>query len=412
MHVSLFQKRIVKRAVFVMLNKKIALARRLLSPLLITALLLFAPRGGRMATFASQQAVSIPGRVCPDTPPGFAHCTAILDPSNVASNSATPPGLSPSDLQAAYNLPSATAGQGQTIAVIDAYDDPKAESDLGVYRAQFGLPPCTTANGCFRKVAQDGSTDYPAPDVNWAAEISLDLDMISATCPNCHLLLVEASSGGYSDLGAAVNTAARLGANVISNSYAGIEPDNAAAISESYYKHPGIAITASSGDNGYGASFPASSQYVTAVGGTTLRRDSSARGWSESAWSSTGSGCSAYIPKPSWQTDSGCSNRTLVDVAAVADPNTGVAIYDTYNRSGWLETGGTSVATPIIASVYALAGNESSIIYGSYPYSHSSSLFNITTGSNGSCSPPYLCTAGPGYNGPTGLGTPNGTRAF
>jgi subtilase family serine protease len=386
--------------------------RKLLSLFVLIALLLFASYGRVMIAFATRQAVNQLVRVCPDTPPGFAHCTAILDKPDITGQSSSPEGLGPSDLQAAYNLPSATAGQGQTIAVIDAYDDPNAESDLGVYREQFGLSPCTTANGCFQKIDQDGGENYPGADVSWATEISLDLDMASAICPNCHLLLVEASSDGYTDLGAAVNTAVRLGANVISNSYAGTEPDNAADLSENYYKHTGVAITASSGDGGYGASFPASSQYVTAVGGTSLKRDNSARGWNESAWSSTGSGCSAFIPKPSWQTDRGCSNRTLVDIAAVADPNPGVSVYDSYQQSGWIKMGGTSVATPIIAGVYALAGNESSIIYGSYPYSHRNSLFNITTGSNGTCNPSYLCRAGPGYNGPTGLGTPNGTGAF
>jgi len=178
--------------------------------------------------------------------------------------------------------------------------------------------------------------------------------------------------------------------------------------------HPGIAITVSSGDGGYGVEFPAASQYVTAVGGTTLT-GSLQSGWNETAWSGAGSGCSAYIPKPSWQKDSGCANRTVADVAADADPNTGVAVYDSFRYqgySGWLVFGGTSVASPIIASVYALAGNAASVIDGASPYAHTGSLHDITSGSNGSCGGSYLCTAGPGYDGPTGNGTPNGTGAF
>lgn len=390
--------------------------KKLLSPVLCATLLLGASRSVVLTTliaFAStgHHTVSHQVRVCPDVPAGFAHCMAILVFSSLTSN-AVPQGLNPSDLQAAYKLPSATAGKGQTIAIVDAYDDPNAESDLGVYRAQFGLPPCTTANGCFRKVDQHGGTNYPDADPNWSAEISLDLDMVSAACPNCHILLVEASGNGYDQLGGAVNTAASLGAQVISNSYGGAEPPTASSLEKSYYKHSGIALTVSSGDSGYGAGFPASSQYVTAVGGTSLTRDNSARGWSEIAWNNAGSGCSAFISKPSWQTDSGCTKRTVADVSAVADPGTGVSVYDTYQRAGWLTMGGTSVAAPIIASAYALAGNESSLTYGSYPYSHANSLFDITSGSNGACAPPYLCNAGPGYDGPTGLGTPNGIGAF
>jgi subtilase family serine protease len=294
---------------------------------------------------------------------------------------------------------------------VDAYDDPNAESDLGVYRSQFGLSACTTANGCFGKVDQNGGTNYPRGSGSWTQEISLDVDMVSAICPNCHILLVEATTNSFANLSTAVDTAARLGANAISNSYGGSEYSNEVN-DQSHYNHPGIAITASSGDSGYGVQFPAASQYVTAVGGTSLTKASNTRGWSETAWSGAGSGCSAYIAKPSWQKDPGCSNRTVADVSADADPNTGVSVYDTYHTSGWLVFGGTSVASPIIASVYALAGNAGSVTYGSYPYSHTSSLFDVTSGSNGSCGGSYLCTAGPGYDGPTGLGTPDGAGGF
>ena len=353
-------------------------------------------------------------RVCGAAAAGYARCHAVLRVNGVTPNASSPSGYNPPDLQAAYNLPSAAAGTGQTVAIVDAYDDPNAESDLGVYRSQFGLSGCTTANGCFRKVDQSGGTKYPKANGSWSQEISLDLDMVSAVCPNCHILLVEASSNSFANLSAAVDTAASLGANAISNSYGGAEFSGETS-AQSHYNHPGVAITVSSGDSGYGVQFPAASQYVTAVGGTTLARDGSTRGWAETAWSGAGSGCSAYISKPSWQTDPGCSRRTVADVSADADPNTGVSVYDSFayrGASGWLVFGGTSVASPIIASVYALAGNAGVVTYGSYPYSHASALFDVTSGSNGNCGGSYLCTAGPGYDGPTGLGTPNGSGGF
>ncbi len=353
-------------------------------------------------------------KVCPSAAPGEARCHSFVRVDGGGSPLATsgPTGYNPVDLLAAYKLAS-TGGAGQTIAIVDAYDDGNAESDLAVYRSQFGLPPCTTANGCFRKVDQNGGTKYPRGDMGWAEEISLDLDMASAICPNCKILLVEASSNSFANLAAAVDRAALLGATVISNSYGGGE--YAGELSDQvHFNHPGVAITVSSGDNGFGVEFPAASQYVTAVGGTTLTRDASTRGFSETVWSGAGSGCSAYITKPSWQTDAACSRRTVADVSAVADPNTGVSVYDTYrlHPGGWLVFGGTSVSAPIIGGVYALAGNSRSITYGSYSYSHTSSLFDIISGSNGSCGGSYLCTAQFGFDGPTGNGTPNGTGAF
>ncbi|UTI66794.1 S53 family peptidase [Paraconexibacter antarcticus] len=351
--------------------------------------------------------------VCPGAPAGFAHCDSqvVTDGSGAPLATATPSGYGPADLQAAYVLPSATAGAGRTIAIVDAYDDPNAESDLGVYRAQYGLSPCTTANGCFKKVNQAGvQGSYPRADGGWAQEISLDVDMASAVCPNCKILLVEAKTNSFANLSTAVDTAAALGASTISNSYGGSEYASEVT-DQSHYNHPGIAVTVSSGDNGYGVEFPAASQYVTAVGGTSLKRAASTRGWAETAWSGAGSGCSAYIAKPSWQKDTGCSKRTVADVSAVADPNTGVAVYDSFRGSGgWLVFGGTSVSAPVIAGVYALAGNT--VSDGSYPYLHTSDLFDVTSGSNGTCGGSYLCTATTGFDGPTGLGTPNGVGAF
>jgi subtilase family serine protease len=346
--------------------------------------------------------------VCNAVPAGYARCFSLVK-GDALPFASGPSGYGPADLQAAYALPSSTAGAGQTVAIVDAFDDPTAESDLAQYRSFYGLPACTTANGCFRKVNESGGTvPMPPPEPDWSLEISLDLDMVSAVCPNCNILLVEATTNLNTDLYTAEDTAARLGANEISNSYGGGESSSETG-QDVHFNHPGVAITASTGDDGYGVSYPAASRYLTAVGGTSLTRGGGTRGWTESAWSGAGSGCSAYEPKPSWQTDTGCSRRTVADVSAVADPNTGVAVLF---AGQWFTVGGTSASSPIIAGVYALAGNASSVNAGSYPYSHAGSLFDVATGSNGTCSPAYLCTGVAGYDGPTGLGTPNGPGGF
>ncbi|MFC0547172.1 S53 family peptidase [Kutzneria chonburiensis] len=392
--------------------------RRLL-PLLAGLTLAMSLTGTAFGAAASHSA----HRVCDRPAAGQAACEAWL--SDRATAAATPSGFGPADLRSAYNLTtSTTAGAGQTIAIVDAYDDPTAFADVNVYRAQYGiaaLASCTpstikgSTTACFAKSNQSGGTSYPRTNGGWAQEISLDLDMASAICPKCNVLLVEASSASLTNLGAAVNTAVRLGANAVSNSYGGSESSSETSSENTYYNHPGVAITASSGDGGYGVEFPAASRYVTAVGGTSLSKAGNSRGWSETAWSGAGSGCSGYVQKPSWQTDSGCSRRTVADVSAVADPNTGVAVYDSTSyqgRKGWMVFGGTSVASPIIGSIYALAGNASSLSYASSIYSHTSALYDVSGGSNGSCGGTYLCTAVSGYDGPTGLGTPNGTGAF
>src|ERR1035437_1841013 len=283
--------------------------------------------------------------------------------ANAVSPNATPAGYGPSTLVAAYRLDQ-SKGSGQTVAVVDAYDDPNAESDLAVYRAQYGLPACTTANGCFKKVSQSGSTtNLPRTNAGWAGEISLDLDMVSATCPNCHILLVEATSPTYTNLGTAVNRAVTRGAKYVSNSYGGSEFSSESSYDSAYYHHAGVAITASTGDSNYGAQYPATGAFVTAVGGTSLTSANNTRGWTETVWytnstEGTGSGCSTRIAKPSFQASvtTGCSNRAEADVSAVADPNTGLAVFDTYQAPGWQVYGGTSASSPIIASVYALAG--------------------------------------------------------
>ena len=358
----------------------------------------------------------------------------------------TPGGYAPNDLLSAYSLPQ-NGGSGQTVAIVDAYDDPSAEADLSVYRAQYGLPACTTLNGCFRKVDEWGGDAYPQPDEGWGGEESLDLDMVSAIAPEAHIILVEAATANTADLGTGVNEAVALGAKFVSNSYgSNYSPDPSSedpddpGYDAAYFNHPGVAIIASAGDDGYGVSYPAASPYVTAVGGTTLTHNGGS--WQESAWNSawlngegttswgaTGSGCSAVEPKPLFQTDGGCPGRTVADVSAVADPVTGVAVYDTDTDTdgGWGVFGGTSAAAPIIAGVYALAGAPAADTYpNSYPYEHVDSLHDVTTGDDASCGPTigcgfgtapdcdpaYLCQAAVGYDGPTGLGTPDGTDAF
>jgi Carboxypeptidase regulatory-like domain len=373
--------------------------------------------------------------------PGVAECLTLIR-TNVPARKgllrpdvtaqAAPAGYGPSDLQSAYDLPSATAGDGATVAIVDAYNNPDAAADLATYRAQYDLPACTVASGCFRVVNEEGQpSPLPADagSTGWDVEESLDVDMVSAVCPACKIILVEADSSDTTDLGPAVDAAVALGAQYVSNSYATDGEDPTETGLDQDYDHPGVVITAAAGDSGYGVNYPAASPYVTSVGGTTLVQDSAAaRGWAETAWGNgasgadgdgTGSGCSAYEPQPFWQTGivSGCANRATADISAVADPSTGVAIYDSYSEGGWMEVGGTSVATPVIASAYALAGTPASGSYpASYLYAHYSadpSLFNdVTSGSDGPCDPAVLCTAGPGWDGPTGLGTPHGVTGL
>ena len=338
------------------------------------------------------------------------HAHVVVDDNDQVKAFATPSGYGPSDLRSAYKI-TGSGSPTTIIAIVDAYGYPNAESDLATYRAQFGLPACTTANGCFKKVNQTGvQGSYPITNVGWAQETALDLDMASAMCPNCTLILVEAKTPSFINFAKAENTAVALGAHVISNSYGGSETGSSSY--ESAYNHPGIAITASSGDNGYGVEFPASSPHVTAVGGTSLNTAANSRGWSETVWSGAGSGCSTVYSKPVWQTDTNCSMRMVADVSAVADPNTGVAVYGprTVMRSAWMVFGGTSVAAPLVGGIYGVNGGT--VTYGSNPYGNLSFLFDVTSGNNGSCDGSYLCNAATGYDGPTGLGTPNGSTAF
>ena len=344
-------------------------------------------------------------------------------------------GYGPAQLQSAYNLVSASAGggSGQTVALVESGDYPTAAADLAKYRSHFGLPPCIVANGCFAKVGQYGTSSLPAVNASWAEETALDMDMVSAICPNCRILIVEANSSNNVNLAVAENTAANLGATEISNSFGGTESGAA----NPAYKHTGVVILASAGDNGYapGPSQPCSYSSVVCTGGTSLKVAGTARGYSETVWNdlsighgASGSGCSALVAKPAWQTDSGCPTRSESDVSFDADPETGVAIYDSTpyeGYSGWLEFGGTSVASPALAAVYAIAGNGRSL----GPFAprtiwndRGAGLNRVTSGNNLAagqrCNPAYqyICKAGTNtdgvYSGPGGWGTPNGVSDF
>ncbi|HEY3903319.1 MAG TPA: ricin-type beta-trefoil lectin domain protein [Streptosporangiaceae bacterium] len=337
----------------------------------------------------------------------------------------------PAQLRSAYAIASAAAkkGKGVLVAIVDAHSDPKLAADLSSYRSHFHLGACTTKSGCLKILNQSGKTSpLPSPDRGWATEESLDVDMVSAICPKCHILLVEAKSALTTDLGAAEKTAVAKGARYVSNSWSGPEffgddttnPD---------FNHPGDVIDFAAGDFATGPAYPTDLQYVTAVGGTSLKHAKNKRGWSESVWGAnaafaegTAAGCSVQEPKPSWQRaddseSTGCADRTENDVSADADPNTGVLIFDSYKStpSGLFDIGGTSAATPIVTAVYALAGTPSHGSYpAEYPYLHTSHLFDVTTGVSGKCETfrQYICHGRKGYDGPTGLGTPNGTAAF
>ncbi|WP_316529455.1 S53 family peptidase [Kitasatospora brasiliensis] len=402
----------------------------------VTAVLVATPgtanATGSGATNGATTTQAAPVRdVCGTAEPGYARCFAELRTDvqggvgvrGMAAASATghaaslPRGLGPADLRAAYKLP-ATGGENQTVAIVDAGDAPTAEADLAVYRSTYGLPPCTTANGCFTKVNQAGTASPPPSNQGWSMEVALDLDMVSAACPNCRIILVEADSASSLDLAESVDTAVRLGATEVSNSYGATESGYSPTLA-SHYAHPGVAITVSSGDSGYGiASAPAIYPSVIAVGGTSLTKDSSARGYAEKAWSGAGSGCSAWIAKPAWQKDRHCPGRMVSDVSAVADPATGPAIYVTADGGpGWGIVGGTSASAPFIAGVIALGGHPERFADASSLYSASAraGLYDVVGGSNVEsmdCGGDYQCKAVAGYDGPTGNGSPKGLSAF
>jgi subtilase family serine protease len=341
---------------------------------------------------------AVTGLLCGVTAGITCHVLPGAGPQGLPASTAVAslPGLHPADLQSAYALPSATAGSGQTIGIVVAYDDPDLQSDLAIYRAKFGLAACTTANGCFKKVGGGGLLGAILNgNMGWGQESSLDVDVASAVCPRCKLLVVEASSDTAAALLAAAKTAVADGATVVSNSYSLSESSSENDASYAI----GVPFVVGAGDTGPGAAWPASSSNAIAVGGTSLVRDGSARGWAETAWAGSGGGCSAYVAKPAWQGSDGCAKRSVNDISAFADPNPGVSVYDSYlsSQPGWRTYGGTSISAPIVAGAIALAGNAAQLKNAGYIYTHAGALNVVGAG---------------GYAAQPGNGSPNGTAGL
>jgi hypothetical protein len=394
------------------------------------------PSAGQRATGAA----SAYRPACAPVGPSQAQCFVMFAPESAAASVGAvagsvpatagtpakkikpPAGWGARNIEDAYKL---RVGKGSkaVVAVVEAYDTPKLETYLNDYRREYGIAPCTVKNGCFEKVGQSGSAKHlPANGVQsgWDLEATLDVDMVSAACPTCRILVVEADGQAFNQLAAAEDTAVRLGAVAISNSYGGRETGLTQSFAKAY-DHPGHAIVASSGDYGFTAAlFPANQATVTAVGGTELSKSKGKRGWRETVWNTAGagagsSGCSAYVAKPSWQHDKDCSGRTVADVSALA---WNVAVYNK-DWGGWILVGGTSAASPIIAGIYGLAGNATTVKPG-YEYAHTKALYDVVAGNNdwffgengAVCGHDYLCVAKRRYDAPTGLGTPDGTGAF
>ena len=366
-----------------------------------------AASGVNLRTMVAPDGTTKHFRGCASTAVDQGRCTLLIpsdDTGRVLGGATTPSGWGATDLQSAYSIPTA-GGAGTTVGIVDPYDNPNVEADLGTYRSQYGLSACTTANGCFKKINQSGQTS-PLPAAagtsgNIATEIDLDVQIVSAACPNCKIVLVEANSFAWSDMMAAEQAAVNAGATLVSNSWQFGEWSGETG-NESNFSKPGVSFFASAGDTGDVTGYPATSANVTAVGGTVLSQASGGRGWSETVWGSSGSGCSAYVGKPAWQTDANCSTRTVSDISAVAS---GVAMYDSYSASGWISVAGTSISSPLVAAIYAAAG-----LRGATPslgYRDPQAFYDITSGSNGTCGN-YLCNGETGYDGPTGNGTPNG----
>jgi hypothetical protein len=367
-------------------------------------------------------------------------CDAIADPRPTARSAAALPavyqghkpegggklgGYDPEDLRSAYAIP-ATGGAGQTIAVVEGFVYKQAEKDLAEYRSQYGLPACTAKSGCLKVVNAKGEAPNYTSGTEWELEVALDLDMASAACPECHILLLDAEEETWNALGAAVNRAASMGATEISNSYGLPEETCTSECTEDAadWDHPGILVTVSSGDYGWdnafeeasSPSYPADQPTVAAVGGTRLRRSKSKkRPWAEAVWGErglglgSGSGCT-LLAKPTWQHDTGCPGRTDNDVAAVGACATPVSVYSS-PVGGWEDVCGTSVSSPLVAGIEAHAtAYARSLPGGEAFYEPGATLFDVKGASNGSCptAARYLCHGAPGYDGPTGNGTPDG----
>jgi len=374
---------------------------------------------GLMFTPATAQASAMPPAACQAPAAGHAGCFAqIWAKTGQIKPLVAPAGYSPAQLRAAYK---ATTNAGGKIAVVDAYDDPGIAADLTTYSKQFGLsvlPSCGTATqtGCFEKLSQTGTRTYPAANSDWALETALDTEVAHAMCPDCRLELIEAKTDSITNLLTAVNEAVATGAPVVSMSWGGSETSSEVS-NDAHFKHSGVTFLASSGDSGYGVSWPAASPEVMAIGGTHLPLSSSgARATTETVWTGTGSGCSRYEAKPAWQTDPGCANRTVADLAADADPSTGAAVYTSLSSdgAGWYEVGGTSLAAPLVAGLVAdsKASGQATVMAKLYGSLGTSRLHDVKSGSTGSCSPSYLCKAIAGYDGPSGVGSPAALTAF
>ncbi len=391
--------------------------RSLLSGLLAGLLILSV---GSAVTSGPDGPVRQPVRAVPcvsDPPPGVAACMSLVHllpygAARAASHTGTSKSGSytPADLASLYRI-SPVATSRATIGIVVSGHDPSTPAQLAYYRDYFGLPACTRGNGCFREVGQDGSTRLPGTDSNWVSETALDVQAVSAICPTCRILLVDADSAHASDLGAAARTAARLGATYLSLSYGSTRSLDDNRINLADYNTPGVTYVAATGDHGYGVpTFPASASNVIAVGGTTAKLVSGT--WRQSAWPGSGSGCANSLlggVTGALQELLGgrvCANgRPVSDISALGDDQTGMMFYQ---GGRWWSGAGTSLATPIIASLYALAGNhvDPQAIYDNAA-ADPASFVDITSGSNGSCAN-VLCDAGPGWDGPSGIGTPAG----
>jgi hypothetical protein len=321
-----------------------------------------------------------------------------------------PQGFGPQDLESAYQLPVAK-GAGMTVAITGQGGYSKAESDLATYRSTYGLPACTIASGCLTLVNEEGKTSPLPPDnQNWWGESGLDMDMVSAACPQCKILYVESNtSEGNTGLLKSINTAVSLGATIVTNSWGDysstpwLDKDY-----KQYFDHKGVVILFASGDIGYGAAEP-DSKLLVMVGSTSLRASKNARGWSESVWDGSTSWCSTANKTASWMPKVGCKGRLMVDLATDGDPNTGPAVYI---NGRWGVEGGTSASSPFVAGIYGLGAHSAKITASKSLYAHPKAFYDVTSGSDGSCSPAIFCTAGPGFDGASGLGTPDGIAAF
>jgi subtilase family serine protease len=381
-----------------------------------TALLLLSPGVVTFQAFASSNRAS-----------GYASTQFIINPSTITPNSATVVGLTPTQIRHFYGFDglscnsSNTCGAGQTIAIVDAFDDPNIESDLGVFTTQFSLPPCTTANGCFTKLTPQG---LPRTDRGWALEISLDVEWAHAIAPGAKIVLVEALTNSNTNLFKAVDTAAStVGVHQVSMSWGGGESSSETSL-DSHFTVNGVSFTASSGDSGHGIIYPSASPNVVSVGGTTLNIDRFGNLQSETAWSGSGGGISADESEPSYQTNypipSTGGKRGNPDVSYDADPNSGVAVYDSLGDQGfknWIQVGGTSAGAPQWAALIAIvnarrtsplgstgAPTANADIYSIAKTAYSTNFRDIISGTNGSCG--TVCTASTNYDFVTGLGSP------